>query len=165
MASTPIKHDSNTDIYRGDFFVFCDGLPLAFCTDATLELTTEEVDVSNKMCAGNWNVSLPGKKSYSVTAEALITMLDGAMSFSTLLKKQIAGETLDFVFGGAKVTEQTETGGKFEVDTSREHFTGKVMITSQSLKSTYGQIASSSTSFKGVGGLSPVAGVVDSPTE
>lgn len=159
MAETPIKHDSNKDIYRGEFFVFCGGLPLAFCTDATLELTTEEVDVSNKMCAGNWSVSLPGKKSYTVTAEALITMLEGALSFDTLLDKQIAGETLEFAFAGAKVTEESETGGKFEVDTTKKHYKGTVMITSQSLKSTYGQIASSSTNFKGVGALIPVDGI------
>lgn len=158
MATTPIKLDSNTDIYRGEFFVFCDGNPLAFCTDATLEITTEEIDVSNKMCAGNWNVSLPGKKSYTVSAESLITMKEGAMSYKELLKKQIAGETLPFIFGGAKVTNQTETGGEFAPDTTKEHFKGTVMITSQSLKSTYGQIASSSTSLKGVGALEIVEG-------
>lgn len=155
----PIKHDSNQDIERGQFFLFLNDMPLAFCSDCSLETTTEEVDVSNKMCQGNWNVSLPGKKSFTVSAESLITRLDGAMSFDTLLEKQIAGETLDFFFGMAKATEQTETGGKFEKDTAQKNYTGKVMITSLSLKSTNGQIASSSASFKGVGALSPVAAV------
>ena len=159
MAETPIKHDSITDIFRGDFFVFCDDLPLAFCKDATLEMTTEEVDVSNKMCAGNWNVPLPGKKSYTVTAEALITMLEGAMSYSTLLKKQIDGETLTFAFAGAKVTDQTETGGKFEIDTTKVHYKGNVMITSQTLQSTYGEIATLSVNFTGVGAITVVEGV------
>lgn len=155
MASTPIKYDSNDDIERGQFFLFLNDQPLAFCSDCSLEMTTEEVDVSNKMCAGNWNVSLPGKKGFTVSAESLITLKDGAMSYDTLLAKQIAGETLDFFFGFAEVTEQTETGGKFEKDTAKKNYTGKVMITSLSLKSTNGQIASSSASFKGVGGLTP----------
>ena len=156
MAGTPIKHDSNTDIYRGQLFIFLGELPLAFCSDCSIELTAEEVDVSNKMCSGNWNVSLPGKKSYTASAESLLTRLEGAMSFDTLLQKFTAGETLDFVFGAAKVTEQTETGGKFELDTAEVNYKGTVMITSISLKSTNGQIASSSASFKGVGALTPV---------
>lgn len=159
MASTPIKHDSDKDIERGQFFLFLNDMPLAFCSDCSLELTTEEIDVSNKMCAGNWGVSLPGKKGFTLSAESLITRLDGAMSFDTLLDKQIAGDTLDFFFGMAKATEQTETGGKFEKDTAQKNYVGKVMITSLSLKSTNGQIASSSASFKGVGALTPVAAV------
>lgn len=159
MSATPIKHDSNDDIERGQFFLFLNDQPLAFCSDCSLEMTTEEVDVSNKMCAGNWNVSLPGKKGFTVSAESLITLKDGAMSFDTLLAKQIEGATLDFFFGFAKATEQTETGGKFEKDTAKKNYIGKVMITSLSLKSTNGQIASSSASFKGVGGLTPTAPV------
>lgn len=159
MASTPIKLDSNDDIERGQFFLFLNDQPLAFCSDCSLEMTTEEIDVSNKMCAGNWNVSLPGKKGFTVSAESLITLKDGAMSYDTLLAKQIAGETLDFFFGFAKVTEQTETGGKFDKDTAKKNYIGKVMITSLSLKSTNGQIASSSASFKGVGGLTPTSPV------
>lgn len=162
MAATPIKHDSNDNIYRGQLFIFLDDAPLAFCSDCSLELTAEEVDVSNKMCAGNWGMSLPGKKTFTSSAESLLTRLQGAMSFDTMLKKFIAGDTLDFFFGDAKATEQTETGGKFEKDTANPNYTGKIMITSLSLKSTNGQIASSSASFKGVGALTPVSSV--SPT-
>lgn len=156
MAATPIKHDSDKDIYRGQLFIFLDDAPLAFCSDCSLELTAEEVDTSNKMCAGNWNMSLPGKKSFTASAESLLTRLEGAMSFDTLLKKFIAGETLSFFFGDAKVSEETETGGKFDKDTAKPNYTGRIMVTSLSLKSTNGQIASSSASFKGVGALTPV---------
>lgn len=155
MASTPIKLDSNEDIERGQFFLFLAGAPLAFCSDCSLEVSAEEVDVSNKMCAGNWGVSLPGKKSFTVSAESLITMKEGAMSFDTLLAKLADGETLDFFFGFSTVTEQTETGGTFAMDSTKKNYTGKVMVTSLSLKSTNGQIASSSASFKGVGALTP----------
>lgn len=159
MTATPIKHDSNENIYRGQLFIFLNDAPLAFCSDCSLELTAEEVDTSNKMCSGNWAMSLPGKKSFTASAESLLTRLEGAMSFDTLLKKFIDGETLNFFFGDAKVTEESETGGKFEKDTANPNYTGKIMITSLSLKSTNGQIASSSASFKGVGALTPVASV------
>lgn len=89
-----VKLDSSKDIYRGELFVFAkpDGSesdePLAFATTATLEITTEEVDISNKMMGG-WAGSLPGKKSYTVSSEALITRKEGALSYDTLLKAQI----------------------------------------------------------------------------
>lgn len=162
MTATPIKHDSNTDIVRGQLFLFLEGLPVAFSTSASLETTTEEIDVSNKMM-GDWAGSLPGKKSYTITSESLLTRLDGAMSYDTLLAKQIAGETLSFGFGETLTTEKTNTGGKFTLDTSRMNYKGTVMITSLSLKSDNGQIASCSASFKGIGALEPVTGSGSSP--
>ena len=149
----PIKHDSNTDIFRGQLFVFVDEKPVAYGKDATLNITTEEIDISNKMMSGGWKGSLPGKKSFSVTSESLFTNKDGQESFPSLLEKQIADETLDFTFGEAKVSEQTSTGGKFELDESKPHFTGKIMITSLDVKSTDGDIATCSASFTGIGAL------------
>lgn len=49
-----VKLDSSKDIYRGELFVFAkpDGSesdePLAFATTATLEITTEEVDIPTR---------------------------------------------------------------------------------------------------------------------
>lgn len=157
MTATPIKHDSNTDIVRGQLFLFLGDLPVAFATSASLETTTEEIDVSNKMM-GDWAASLPGKKSYTISSESLLTRLDGATSYDQLLAKQIAGETLSFGFGEALVTEKTNTGGKFALDASKINYRGTVMITSLSLKSDNGQIASCSASFKGIGALEPVEG-------
>lgn len=148
-----VKHDSNTDIYRGQLFVFVDGKPIAYGKDASLSVTTEEIDVSNKMMSGGWKGSLPGQKSFSVSSESLYTNKDGQLSYKTLLNKQIADEILDFVFGEAKVTNQTSTGGEFELDKSQPYFTGKIMITSLDLKSTNGDIASCSSSFTGIGAL------------
>lgn len=153
--ATPVKHDANTDIVRGQLFVFVGDLPIAFASSASLEITTEEVDVSNKMM-GDWAASLPGKKSYTISSESLLTRLDGAMSFDQLLKKQIAGETLPFAFGEATVTDQTNTGGKFSLDSAKISHRGTVMITSLSLKSDNGQIASCSSQFKGIGALEVV---------
>lgn len=161
--ATPIKHDSNIDIVRGQLFLFIDELPVAFATSASLETTTEEIDVSNKMM-GDWAASLPGKKSYTLSSESLLTRLEGAMSYDTLLAKQIAGETLSFGFGESLVTDKTNTGGKFALDTSKKKYIGTVMITSLSLKSDNGQIASCSASFKGIGALEPIEGSGSAPT-
>lgn len=153
--TTPVKHDANTDIVRGQLFLFVDGAPIAFASSASLEITTEEIDVSNKMM-GDWAASLPGKKSYTISSESLLTRLDGTMSFDMLFKKQIAGQTLSFAFGEAVATEQTNTGGKFSLNTAKISHKGTVMITSLSLKSDNGQIASCSSQFKGIGALEEV---------
>ena len=153
-----VKLDSSKDIYRGELFVFAkpDGSesdePLAFATTATLEITTEEVDISNKMMGG-WAGSLPGKKSYTVSSEALITRKEGALSYDTLLKAQIDGKVLDFFFGEAAVADQDNNGGTFTPDKTKKNYTGRIMITSQSLTSEAGQIAKLSVSFKGIGAL------------
>lgn len=155
MAAT--KLDSRTDIYRGELFVFVGDQPIAFASSATLEVTTEEIDISNKMM-GDWSGSLPGKKSYTVSSESLVTRKEGAMSYDTLLAKQIAGETLSFFFGEAKATDKDNFGGTFDKDATKKSYTGEVMITNMSISSEAGQIAKCSSAFKGIGGLSPVEG-------
>lgn len=155
MAGT--KLDSRTDIYRGELFVFVGDQPIAFASTATLEVTTEEIDISNKMM-GSWSGYLPGKKSYTISSESLVTRKEGTMSFDTLLAKQIASETLNFYFGEASSTDKDNFGGTFDKDTKKMNYTGEVMITSLSVTSEAGQIAKCSSSFKGIGGLAQVAG-------
>lgn len=153
---TAVKHDANTDLVRGQLFLFVDDLPIAFASSCSLEVSADEIDISNKMM-GDWAASLPGKKSYTLSSESLLTRLQGAMSFDALLQKMIESETLTFFFGETTVTGQTNTGGTFEKDTAEKNYTGTVMITSLSLKSDNGAIASCSASFKGVGALVPSA--------
>lgn len=149
-----VKHDANTDLVRGQLFLFVDDQPIAFASSCSLEVSADEIDISNKMM-GDWAASLPGKKSYTLSSESLLTRLQGAMSFDALLQKMIESETLTFFFGETTVTGQTNTGGTFEKDTAKKNYTGTVMVTSLSLKSDNGAIASCSASFKGVGALVP----------
>ncbi|MEG1685814.1 MAG: hypothetical protein RR319_07720 [Bacteroides sp.] len=161
MATTAVPHDSSTDLEngkKGQLYLFIGGLPIAFASSCGLDVTTEELDIANKMC-GDWGASLPGKKSFTLSSESLLTRKEGLLSFDTLLAKQIAGAPIEFFYGGAKVTGETNVGGIFEQDTTRQNYKGKVMITSLSLKSDNGQIASCSASFKGIGALEPVSGV------
>jgi len=149
----PVKHDSNTDIFKGQLFVFVKDSPIAYGKDATLNITTEEIDVSNKMMSGGWKGALPGKKSFTVTSESLYTQKADQESFPSLLKKQINDETITFAIGESKITNQTATGGQFELDKTKPHYTGTMMITSLDLKSTDGDIATCSASFAGIGAL------------
>ena len=151
----PIKHDSNTDIFRGQLFIFVGENPIAYGTNATMNIATEEIDISNKMMSGGWAGALPGQKSFSITSDSLLTQKEGQISFDTLLDKQRNDETLEFFLGEAKVTEQTSTGGKFELDKTKKYYTGIVMITSLDLTSEVNGIANCSASLTGVGALVP----------
>ena len=148
-----IKLDSRKDIYRGQLFLFdSEGNPLAFATTATLEVTTEEIDISNKMMGG-WSGSLPGRKSYTLSSEALVTKKTGAFSYGTLLNAQITDSTLGFQFSEASSADQDNFGGTFTPNNDADYYSGEVMITSLSLTSEQGNIAKLSVSFKGIGGL------------
>lgn len=148
------KLDSSKDIFRGELMLFIGEDPVAFGSSAGLDISTEELDISNKMM-GNWAGSLAGKMSFTISSESLLTRKEGALSFDTLLEKQIAGDPLDFFFGSAKASDQDNFGGTFEKDDKQVNYTGKVIITSLSIKSDNGQIVSVSASFKGVGALTP----------
>lgn len=153
------KLDSSVDIFRGELMLFVGEDPIAFGSSAGLDLSTEELDISNKMM-GDWAGSLAGKKSFTISSESLLTRKQGAMSFDALLAKQIAGDPLEFFFGSAKATDQDNFGGTFEKDKAQVNYTGKVIITSLSIKSDNGQIVSVSASFKGVGAIQPVEPVI-----
>lgn len=155
--ATPVKLDSRQDIYRGQLMLFVDDNPLAFATTATLEISTEAVDISNKMMGG-WAGNLPGRKSYTISSEALITYKEGALSYGTLIDKQINDETLSFKFAEGTADDADNFGGTFEPDTTKDSFSGEVMITSLSLTSEQGNIARVSISLTGIGGLTHTAG-------
>jgi len=162
MADAPVKHDSNQDIFRGQIFLFIKGKPMAYGISANLDVGTAEIDISNKMVSGGWEATLPGIKNYTISSESLLTYAKGQLSAEDLLDIQIAGETVDILYGQSLVTEQTLTGGKFEPDLSNPYYKGKAFITSFGINSTNGDIAKCSTSLKGSGALEK--GEVTPPT-
>lgn len=152
--ATPVKHDSNEDIFRGQLFLFIDDKPFAFAKTASLSVSSSEVDVANKMMEG-WEASLYGKNGYTISSDSLYTQKEGLLSYDALLDKLINKETVDFYLGQVIKTEGTNTGGKFAKDLTKKHYTGTAMITSLDLTSDDGEIATCSTSLKGVGALVP----------
>ena len=49
-----------------------DWQPLAYATTCSLNLTSDTIDASNKM-AGIWSAALPGKLSWTISTEALMS--------------------------------------------------------------------------------------------
>lgn len=158
MATTPVKHDANTDVFRGKLFLFLNGLPLAFAKTASLQIAVAEIDGSNKMM-GDWDVPFAGNGSFTMSSEALISKAQGHMSYDTMLDLIIAKNPVDFFFGEAKETERTSTGGKFEPDLTKKNYTGKALITGLDLQSSNGDLTTCTANLKGVGALIPVEGV------
>lgn len=148
----PVKHDSEKDIFRGQLFLFINGLVLAYATDATLNITAAEIDGSNKMM-GDWEAPFYGKKGFTVTSNSLLTDKEGQLSFGTLEEKLIASETVDFWMGQTIKTEGDNLGGKFAKDLTKPSREGKVMITSLDLQSANGDLAKATANFKGFGAL------------
>lgn len=153
MAEVPVKHDSITDIFRGQLLLFISGKPVAYGISANLEVGTSEIDVSNKMVAGGWEAPLPGINNYTLSSESLVTFTKGQLSATDLLDIQIAKGTVEVLYGQSIITEQTIAGGKFEPDLTKPHYKGIAMITSLSINSSNGDIAKCSTSLKGIGEL------------
>lgn len=152
-----LNYDASTEILRGQLWLFIGDTPLAFCSSATLEISTDTIDASNKM-TGNWNVAFPGKKSFTLSTSSLITQKDGAVSAKTLADAQINDTLLDFKFGECVADNQTAWGGSFAIDTSKPAYSGKVMVTQTSIKSESGSLATCDGSFTGIGALTPIAG-------
>lgn len=153
-----LKYDASADIMRGQLWLFINGKPLAFCSSATLEISTDTIDASNKM-TGSWQVAFPGKKSFTISTSSLVTYKEGAQSVKTLMDAQINDELIDFQFGQAVGTDLNPWGGSFALDTSQPAYSGKVMVTSTSVKSESGALATCDSSFTGIGALTPVAAV------
>ena len=62
LKTMATKLDSSKDIYRGELMLFIGDEPIAFASSCGLDVSTEEIDISNKMM-GDWAGSLPGKRA------------------------------------------------------------------------------------------------------
>ena len=153
------KLDSSTDIITGTLGLFINENPLAFEKSSKLTLNADEIDISNKTM-GDWAASLMGKKSYTISSDALTTKKTGAYSFSSLFDAYVAKTPIAFTLGQYKSSDADNYGGTFSVDTTEDSYSGKVIITSLEITSEAGNIVTCSASFKGFGALTKTAGVV-----
>ncbi len=152
-----VSYNPKTDVYTGELFVFIDGEPLAFASSAQLQVTQDTKDASNKM-SGSWDIPIPGKKNFQVTADSLLTALTGSKNYKVIIDAIISGATFAFSYANAKKTE-TGDSATYAVDSTQANFSGTLLPTECTLKSDNGTIASCAATFKGVGALVSTAGV------
>lgn len=143
------KLDASTDILRGQMHVFLGEEPIAFGKSASLELSADEIDISNKML-GDWAGALSGKKSFTLQADSIASKK--GKSVKELFKAFKEGTPVEFVFATATSADQDTFGGTFTA-TEDLKFSGKVIITSLSIQSNVGEVVNLSVTFKGVGAV------------
>jgi len=140
-----MEYDSNTDLQKGDLlFVFIDGKPVAFSSSCGLNISKDTIDTANKM-SGGWATSQGGKKSWSMSTEALLTRKAGALSFDTLFSALNATDPVEVVYGLANDSFELSAGW----------YTGKAHITKLEQKADNGANCTCSTEFTGTGALTP----------
>lgn len=155
-----VVYNSNQDLeIDGQMMLAIGGEPVAFATSAKMTVNTDMVDTTNMM-SGNWKSSIAGAKSFTTASEALLTYKNGATSASSLLKSQINDALLDFVFGSYKRSGDEVTGFSYALDTTKDHYTGKIHITTMELNGdASSKLKKYSMSAEGSGPLTPVDGV------
>ena len=148
MGATPTptaagKYSSNSDIKKGQLFIFLGGKPVAFATNASLTINGEITDTTNKM-SGDWE---------SGSTEGLLTDKADTASYGNFLKAINNMETLDFWFGDVTKAGNEKEGYTFVKDETKPYFTGAVNVESLELTSEAGSLAKYSMSGKGSGEL------------
>jgi hypothetical protein len=155
-----VEYNSGNDVYTGQMFVYLGDAPLAFATSAQLQISQDTKDASNKM-SGSWDVLIPGKKSFQVTTDSLLTHKTGAASYETIAAAIIAGSTFSFWFGS--ITQTAGVTDKLAMipakDLTKPSFSGIIIPTECTIKSENNNLANCSGTFKGSGALGYTAAV------
>ena len=152
-----MSYDQDMDLIKGEglMIYIADELgelqPIAYATTHQLDRGTETIDTSSKM-SGGWDDSMPGKKSWQLTTDSLISRTEGHLSYDTLEEMHENDEILDVVIGTPKNSED------FELDTTKRRREGKAIITSLTQTANNGELCTSSLSLQGKGKLVRKAG-------
>ncbi len=121
-----------------DFLLYIDAThPIGLSTNCSLQLTTEMRDTSNKDVPG-WDASLPGKKKYTISCDALAAF-DNTYNFDYLVDIQINKTLVNW-------TMKTSTS-------ANTSFSGTAWITSVQMNMPHEGNVTFSISFQGTGTL------------
>lgn len=139
-----------TGITAATDFTSANTTPIAFSTNASLEVTQDTEDVSHKM-ACRWNVPYPTNMSWTVSTDALYTKKEGLYSFDSMLAEMVAGDAIGVVL--AQTNDGCDGDGTFAIDNTKVAAWGTAVITSLSLSAESAGVAQCSASFNGQGAL------------
>lgn len=140
-----------------DIQLWVDGECVALATSMSVELSSDDIDISNKDCgSAGWSASKPGKKSWSISQDCDFTVTD----YTKLMDTFIAGDNVQVVFSTvANASAQTTpdedglvvpTGGW---QPKGDLYYGTASISSISLTANNGELSTYSISLNGVGAL------------
>ena len=120
--------------------------PLAYSTTCSLNLTSDTIDDSNKM-AGVWTAALPGKLSWTISTEAL--MSTSATGYDYFYSKLVAREPFKIRFGQATDISTSD----FTQNESKTYYEGEAYCSSCNLTADNGAVCTMSVEFTGNGEL------------
>lgn len=125
---------TTTKILGNAVLLKMDGTLLGAQRNASLDINSSEIDVSDKT-SGGWDVFLVGNRSWEMSCEAIAVAGDSVQD--AIIAKAFEGETIQIVFehGSAAV------------------YTGTAVITSCSLSGDKGDVSAASFSLKGASAL------------
>lgn len=140
----------------GERMLFIGEDPIAYITDDNVQMGTETEDASSKM-SGGWNESMAGTKSWTVTANALVS--SSGISRKALIEKWGKSEVFELEI--ANVVRGIDPSSKKKTFTKGAIINkGLCLITDIQDKSSHGEFESMSITFKGCGPLNDDKGEV-----
>ena len=123
--------------------------PLAYSTTCSLNLTSDTIDASNKM-AGVWTAALPGKLSWTISTEALMSTSETGYEY--FYDKLVKREAFKIRFG--QVTDLSAQD--FTQDETKTYYEGEAYCSSCNLNADNGAVCTMSVEFTGNGELKKV---------
>ena len=134
--------------------LFKGGKTLACATSCTVEITSNDIDVSCKD-TGVWGATKRGKMSWSATSDNLMCVED----YTALVDAMISGETITLAFSSVGNTATTTPDADGHVVPANgwtakgDMYVGKATISSINMTAGNGELATYTVNFNGVGAL------------
>lgn len=125
---------------------------VAYATSVSIQVDSESIDTSSKFSC-KWASAMGGKASYTVSSDALYAsnLSGNAISFDTLLEYMVCGEQVDWYVGEEEAFSGNCDENPHYLDTSKNYYSGKAVVTSCSLSAGANEIASCSITLTGAG--------------
>lgn len=148
MATT---YSEAKDLRKGEeLMIFVGDNPIAYTTSHTLDTSVDTKDVSSKM-SGDYDSSMPGKISWSISIEALTSTTTGHQSKDALMKALVERKPIRIM--ACNVTRGVDPSGAKTFTKGKVNYQGDCIITKLNEKSSHGEYESFSCELKGTGPL------------
>lgn len=153
MAQT---YSEAKDLRKGEeLMIFVGDNPIAYATSHTLDTSVDTKDVSSKM-SGDYDSSMPGKISWSISIEALTSTTTGHQSKDALMKALVQRKPIRVM--SCNVVRGVDTTGAKTFTKGAINYQGDAIITKLNEKSSNGEYESYSCELKGTGPLLDASG-------
>lgn len=145
--------NENVDLIHGDnllLYLTSGKTVVAYATSCSLQVDSETIDTSSKFSC-KWGSNMGGKASYTISADALYCNNASGISFDKLIEFMVKGEQVEWYMGEEQEFSGTCEDNPHILDTAKNYYNGKAVITSCSLTAGNNEIATCSISAAGAG--------------